>query len=113
MVPSIVSKNYPSPPRGKSSNVSPDSDPELQLLKKDQGWLPVEFKEDLFGYLSTQSNIEHQLRHGVALGDLRERIMSQLEQLDTSGTFKYVYTYEILRYTGANVANRRLWRRLA
>ncbi len=95
-------KNYPSPPRGKSSNVSPDSDPELQLLKKDQGWLPVEFsKEDLFGYLSTQSNIEHQLRNGVALGDLCERIVSQLEQLDTSGAFKYVYTYEILRYTGS------------
>ncbi len=95
-------KNYPSPPRGKSSNVGPDSDPELHLMGRDKGSLPVEFSnEDLFGYLSTQSNLEHQLRQGVALDDLRETIMSQLEQFDTSGAFKYVYTYEILKYTGS------------
>jgi hypothetical protein len=27
--------------------------------------------------------------------------MNQLDPLDTSGAFKYVYTYEILRYTGS------------
>jgi SAM-dependent methyltransferase len=95
-------KKYPSPPRGRSSNVSTDADPNLQLLAKDKGWLPVEFSKDgLFGYFSTQSNIEHQLREGITLEELREPIMRQLAKVDTSGSFKYVYTYEILRYTGS------------
>lgn len=95
-------EKYPSPPRAKTCNVSPDSDPELQLLAKDNGWLPVEFsKESLFGYLSTQSNLEHQLRQGESLEDIREQVMCQLDQLDTSGVFKYAYTYEILKYTGS------------
>lgn len=98
-------KSHPSPPRGKSSNVSPTSDPELRLLAQDRGWLPVEFsKEQLFGYLSTQSNLEHQLRQGESLENLRETIMGQLEKLDTSGAFKYATRMKSSYILAANKA---------
>lgn len=95
-------KSYPSPPRGKSSDIKPDAEPELQLLARDNGWIPLEFsKENLLGYLSTQSNIEEQIRQGKKLGEIRETVLSQLEGIDTSGHFKYLYTYEILKYTAS------------
>ena len=91
-------ENYPSPPRGKSSRVSPGTDPEVELLAEGSGWLPVELsREGLFGYLSTQSNLEDRIRQGEALEDLREVIMGHLDAFDLSGTFRYTYTYEILR----------------
>ncbi len=92
-------KNYPSPSRGKTSNVRPESDPEIELLAKSNGWIPVDYtKETLIGYLSTQSNIEEQFRQGKSIEEIKKAILSQLTNIDISGHFKYVFTYEILEY---------------
>ncbi len=89
-------KEYPSPPRNKSSNVNPEADPEIHLLASDQGWLPIDFtKESLVGYLTTQSNIEEALRQGRPLEEIKAFLRKQLDQIDLSGDFKYAFTYEI------------------
>lgn len=96
-------KTYPSPPRGKVSDVGPAADPEVQLLGSDTGSIPLEFtNEELFGYLSTQSNLIHQIQQGEQIEKIRETIMNQLTQIETAGTFKYVYTYEILQFKGSH-----------
>lgn len=89
-------KEYPSPPRYKSNNVKPEADPEIHLLASGQGWLPIDFtKESLVGYLTTQSNIEEALRQGRPLEEIQASLLRQLDQIDLSGAFKYVFTYEI------------------
>ena len=95
-------KEYPSPPRGKMNNAIPEEDPEIELLVKDSGWMPLEFTlEQLFSYLSTQSNIEHQLRKGRRLKDIRKSILEQISVLNISGPFKYEYSYQIFKYIGS------------
>ena len=93
---------YPSPPRGAASDVTPSDDPDVQLLASDRGWLPVDFSKDsLVGYLSTQSNIEHRLQQGDSLEQIVNTITEELRDMDLTGSFKYLYSYEILQYKRA------------
>ncbi len=92
---------YPSPPRGPSIKVKPESDTEIRLVVADKGWLPIEFnRETLVGFLSTQSNIEEAVRQGGIFSEICKGLMEQIADIDLSGPSKYVYNYEILEYVG-------------
>lgn len=92
-------KQYPSPPRGKAAAVIPDNDSEIEILKADKGVIPLRFnREELIGYLTTQSNIEAAVRAGRKYETIEADLHTQLKQIDLDGDFNYAYTYGIYRY---------------
>ncbi len=94
-------KAYPSPPRGGQRADGLGSDPDLQIVARDSGWLPLELSLDqLVGYLTTQSNVEHRLQHGDSLLEIQDALRRQLAQIDIGGWFKYHFEYEIVRFEG-------------
>jgi len=93
-------KEYPSPPRGKSTLVRPIQNEYLKLVQKEHGWIPVQFNRDsLVGYLSTQSNIEHAVESGGSLSEVLGVLLDEVSKIDIDGNFKYRYSYEIYEYT--------------
>lgn len=90
---------YPSPPRNNSSNVAPQDDTHIDLIKSDSGSIPIHFtKETLVGYLTTQSNIEYAVQKGGNYEQIQNDLLRSLGEIDIVGSFKYAYTYEILQY---------------
>lgn len=91
---------YPSPPRNRSAVITPGKDQSLTLIKQDQGCLAVNFTaEFLVGYLSTQSNIEQVLKSGRPVESVVDELLSQVAEIDLTGTFKYKFSYELYEYT--------------
>ena len=91
--------SYPSPPRNKSNYVVPKDDPELTLLKQQKGVIQLDFSdEELVGYLTTQSNIEHAVAQGKSYAEVSSELERQVSQLNTEGYFRYNFTYEIFRF---------------
>jgi SAM-dependent methyltransferase len=93
-------KRYPSPPRNRATAVVPRDDPHLEFVGDGHGSILISLDYDqLVGYLSTQSNIEAAVRCGTSYSEVCGEISEQLRGIDLSGSFKYVYNYEIHRYT--------------
>jgi hypothetical protein len=89
-------KSYPSPPRNKTRDVTPEGDMELRQIAREQGWLPIQFTaRSLAAYFTTQSNVELALKNGADLGEVTQHLTDTLSVMDLSGDFKYAYTYEI------------------
>jgi ubiquinone/menaquinone biosynthesis C-methylase UbiE len=92
----VYLKKYPSPPRNKTASVVPRNDKQIKLLSEGNGYIPIHFShDDLINYLSTQSNIEAAVKNGKRYVDIFNELKLQIVNMDLSGAFKYVYTFEV------------------
>lgn len=91
-------QQYPTPPRqAPLSGVI--NDPEVELLSKEQGQLPLTLSQvELIGYLTTQSNIEAQVQNGQDYETIEALLNRQLSELALNNHYLYNFQYEIYRY---------------
>jgi len=93
-------KDYPSPPRGKSTGAVPIDDPEVRILKEDKGHLEITFaREELIQYFTTQSNIEAAVKSGKTYGEIEIDLEASMPIFDSGHRFRYSFTYGVYEYT--------------
>lgn len=92
---------YPAPPRNKMDNVVPKDDLQLEIIREGKGTIPLQLgNRDLVNYLTTQSNIEHAVAEGKSYEEVTRELEREIDLLETNGSYRYNYTYEIMRYHG-------------
>jgi SAM-dependent methyltransferase len=90
---------FPAPPRA-AVKFAPESDPELAMLKQGTGWIPVSFSRDqLVGYLTTQTNVEAALSHGLTYDDVDRLLLAEVPAFESRDDFRYTFSYSIVLFT--------------
>lgn len=94
--------NYPSPKRNKYSSVIPPGTQNLHKIASGNGTIPLHFDVDqLVGYLTTQSNIEHAIQNGRSYEQIEFELKSQLQKINNTPKYIYGFTYELHQYKSA------------
>lgn len=94
-------REYPTPSRNTVSGVIPKEDPEVRLLSESSGIIDLSLStEELVGYLTTQSNIEHIVQQGGCYESISNSLFAEVSGFDLNGPFNYHYTYELYCYSG-------------
>lgn len=92
---------YPSPSRGASIPILDKKEKDLVHLKGGEGFIPIEFtKDELVGYLTTQSNIENAVKNGKTYQQVEDDLHKRLRKLKFPTLFNYGYRYDIYQYLG-------------
>lgn len=99
----IFLKNYlskfPSPKRNKYSAVVPEDTVGIKTIGSGKGVIPIKFSEEqLIGYLTTQSNIEHAVVNGRSYEEIELELKRDLSSINFDDDFAYGYTYDIYQY---------------
>ena len=90
---------YPSPQHGKYSSVIPLNTININKLGYGNGSIDLDFElNQLVGYLTTQSNIEHAVQNGKSYDQIESELYSDLRSIKTSPNYIYGYTYELYQY---------------
>ncbi len=93
-------KHYPTPHRN-SQVADIQFEKGVTKLASQEGFLPITLsQEHLVKYLTTQSNIEEQVRKGLSYEEIEQDLLEQIVPFNLSSRFKYRYTYDIYRYDG-------------
>jgi hypothetical protein len=91
--------DYPAPPRGKYAGAVPTDDPEIRVLKEGKGFVELSFtREQLIGYLTTQSNIEAAVKSGREYSDIESGLEKSMPGYDAEQRFSYAFTYDVYEY---------------
>ncbi len=71
------------------------------MLHKSTGAFDIEFsKDNLIGYLTTQSNIEQAVQDNQNYEDIEDYLKNELKDFVFDTPFKYGYTAEIFQFFG-------------
>lgn len=91
-------KHYPTPHRNSQvANIQYEQG--ITKLADGKGTLPISMSvERLIKYLTTQSNVEVQVKAGKAYEEIERELMEQITPFGLNSHFSYKYTYEIYRY---------------
>lgn len=95
-------KRFPPPARGSTSGRELlKNDPELELVFHHEGKLPIRMSSsELVGYLTTQSNVDHQIRGGKDYESVEKDLIAKIESFDPTDSFLYSYKLDLYRFSG-------------